>query len=44
MGCAVVPVCLHTRSTVLEESTMAATYTFVVFSTLDGFGSYSAGD
>jgi dihydrofolate reductase len=29
---------LHTRSTVLEESIMTATYTFDVFSSLDGFG------
>src|SRR5438445_8564384 len=31
----------HTRSTVLEESIMTATYTFDVFSSLDGFGSNS---
>jgi dihydrofolate reductase len=31
----------HTRSTVLEESIMTATYTFDVFSSLDGFGSHS---
>ena len=31
---------LRTRSTVLEESMMTATYTFDVFSTLDGYGSY----
>src|SRR5918992_1710015 len=30
------------RPTALEESTMAATYTFDVFCTLDGFGSYSS--
>jgi dihydrofolate reductase len=30
----------HTRSTASEESIMAATYTFDVFSTLDGYGSY----
>jgi dihydrofolate reductase len=35
---------LHTRSTVLEESVMTATYTFDVFSSLDGFGSVSGGD
>src|SRR5690348_17898650 len=29
----------HTRSTVLEEGRMTATYTFDVFSSLDGFGS-----
>src|SRR5262249_17270431 len=29
-----------TRSTVLEESIMTATYTFDVFATLDGYGSY----
>jgi dihydrofolate reductase len=28
----------HTRSTALEESIMTATYTFDVFSSLDGFG------
>src|SRR5947199_9957261 len=33
-----------TRSTALEESTMTATYTFDVFSSLDGFGSASGGD
>jgi dihydrofolate reductase len=31
----------HTRSTVLEESSMTATYTFDVFSSLDGYGSTS---
>jgi dihydrofolate reductase len=31
----------HTRSTVLEESIMTATYTFDVFSSLDGFGAAS---
>jgi dihydrofolate reductase len=31
----------HTRSTVLEESIMTATYTFDVFSSLDGYGSHS---
>ena len=30
----------HTRSTALEESIMSATYTFDVFSSLDGYGSY----
>jgi dihydrofolate reductase len=30
----------HTRSTVHEESIMTATYTFDVFATLDGYGSY----
>jgi dihydrofolate reductase len=34
----------HTRSTGLEESNMTATYTFDVFSSLDGFGSVSGGD
>ena len=34
----------HTRSTVLEEGIMTATYTFDVFSSLDGFGSVSGGD
>jgi hypothetical protein len=28
------------RSTALEEGIMTATYTFDVFSTLDGYGSY----
>jgi dihydrofolate reductase len=31
----------HTRSTALEESIMTATYTFDVFSSLDGYGSDS---
>jgi dihydrofolate reductase len=31
---------LRTRSTVLEENIMTATYTFDVFATLDGYGSY----
>ena len=30
----------YTRSTALEESIMTATYTFDVFSSLDGYGSY----
>jgi hypothetical protein len=30
----------HTRSTTLEESTVTATYTFDVFSSLDGYGSH----
>jgi dihydrofolate reductase len=30
----------HTRSTALEESIMTATYTFDVFSSLDGYGSH----
>jgi dihydrofolate reductase len=34
----------RTRSTVLEESVMTATYTFDVFSSLDGFGSASGSD
>jgi dihydrofolate reductase len=34
----------HTRSTAPEESIMTATYTFDVFSTLDGFGSFSGGN
>ncbi|OLZ64210.1 deaminase [Streptomyces sp. IMTB 2501] len=34
-------VCIHnTPSTALEESTMTAVYTWDVFSTLDGYGSY----
>jgi len=32
------------RPTALEESIMTATYTFDVFSSLDGFGSYSGGN
>jgi dihydrofolate reductase len=31
----------HARSTVFEESIMTATYTFDVFSTLDGYGSHN---
>jgi dihydrofolate reductase len=31
----------HTRSTALEESIMTATYTFDIFSSLDGYGSHS---
>jgi dihydrofolate reductase len=31
----------HTRSPALEESIMTATYTFDVFSSLDGYGSHS---
>jgi hypothetical protein len=31
----------RTRSTVLKESIMTATYTFAVFCSLDGFGSHS---
>jgi dihydrofolate reductase len=31
----------HTRSTALEESIMTATYTFDIFSTLDGYGSHN---
>ena len=34
----------NTRSTALEESIMTATYTFDIFSSLDGFGSHSGGD
>jgi dihydrofolate reductase len=34
----------QTRSTAREESTMTATYTFDVFSSLDGFGGVSGGD
>ena len=34
----------HTRSTALEENDMTATYTFDVFSSLDGFGGISGGD
>jgi hypothetical protein len=33
----------QTRSTALEESIMTATYTFDVFSSLDGYGSHSGG-
>src|SRR5215218_9221201 len=39
MSLAVVPgLSPHTRSTALEESDMTATYTFDVFSSLDGYG------
>jgi hypothetical protein len=31
----------HTRSTALEENDMTATYTFDVFSSLDGYGAAS---
>jgi dihydrofolate reductase len=42
MSFAVVPgLHLHTRSTALEEIIMTATYTFDVFSSLDGFGAAS---
>jgi dihydrofolate reductase len=34
----------HTRSTALEESIVTATYTFDVFSSLDGYGSHSGGN
>jgi dihydrofolate reductase len=34
----------YTRSTALEENDMTATYTFDVFSSLDGYGSHSGGD
>src|SRR5918995_5900640 len=34
----------HTRSTALKESIMTATYTFDVFSSLDGFGGISGGN
>jgi dihydrofolate reductase len=37
-------VCIHTQPTVRKERIMTATYTFDVFSTLDGYGSYSGGD
>ncbi len=33
--------CPHARSTALEENIMAATYTFDVFTSLDGFGAHS---
>jgi dihydrofolate reductase len=42
MSLAVVPsLSPHTRSTALEESIMTATYTFDIFSSLDGYGSHS---
>jgi dihydrofolate reductase len=42
MSLAVAVVCISdTRSTALEESNMTATYTFDVFSSLDGFGAAS---
>jgi dihydrofolate reductase len=34
----------HTRSTALKDSIMTAIYTFDVFSSLDGFGSYDGGN
>src|SRR5947209_19870348 len=34
----------HTRSTALQETIMTATYTFDVFSSLDGYGGVSGGD
>jgi hypothetical protein len=34
----------HIGSTALEESIMTATYTFDVFSSLDGYGSVSGGN
>jgi dihydrofolate reductase len=37
-------VCIHDRTNAGQEITMTATYTFDVFSSLDGFGSASAGD
>ena len=40
MGCSLYPGTIN----VLEEGIMAATYTFDVFSSLDGFGSASGGD
>jgi dihydrofolate reductase len=36
--------CLHTGSHAFEENTMTATYTFDVFTTLDGFGAPGGGD
>jgi dihydrofolate reductase len=45
MSFAVVPsLSPHTRSTVLKERIMTAIYTFDVFSSLDGFGSYDGGN
>jgi hypothetical protein len=42
MSLAVVPnLSPHTRSTALEENDVTATYTFDVFSSLDGYGSAS---
>jgi dihydrofolate reductase len=35
-------VCTHARSTALEENDMTATYTFDVFCSLDGYGSYNS--
>ena len=34
----------HTDQPLLEESNMSATYTFDVFSSLDGYGGVSSGD
>jgi dihydrofolate reductase len=39
-----VAVCIRDRSIFVEESIMTATYTYDVFSSLDGFGSASGGD
>src|SRR3954470_11821198 len=38
----VVSLCFRSRSTALEERTMTATYTFDVFSSLDGYGAASS--
>jgi hypothetical protein len=44
MSPAVVPgLSPHRRSTALEESIMTAGYTFDVFCSLDGYGSYTDG-
>src|SRR4026208_1460147 len=42
MSFAVIPSLCPYRSTALEENGMTATYTFDIFSTLDGYGSYRA--
>ena len=42
MSFAVIPSLYPYRSTALEKNDMTATYTFDIFSTLDGYGSYTA--
>ena len=42
MNFAVIPSLYPYRSTALEKNDMTATYTFDIFSTLDGYGSYTA--
>jgi dihydrofolate reductase len=44
MSFAVIPSLYPCRSTALEENDMTAIYTFDVFSSLDGYGSYDGGN